>query len=125
MQQKILEKKSRILIKRITKNLPKISKINKINWNNLDLVFLSLPNGKAQEMIKRTFNKYKNIKFIDLSADFRIEDSITYKKIIKSNTKQKNLLKSHFILLASSIKKLKIIELLQIQDVIRLQFNYL
>ena len=71
--------------------------------DNLDLVFLSLPNGKAQEMIKRTFNKYKNIKFIDLSLTLELK-IVSHIKIIKSNTKQKNLLKSHFILLASLLK---------------------
>ena len=91
--------------KRITKNLPKISKINKINWNNLDLVFLSLPNGKAQEMIKRTFNKYKNIKFIDLSADFRIEDSITYKKNYKKQHKAKELIKKSLYSISEFNKK--------------------
>ena len=114
---KNIGKKITYFDKRITKNLPKISKINKINWNNLDLVFLSLPNGKAQEMIKRTFNKYKNIKFIDLSADFRIEDSITYKKNYKKQHKAKELIKKSLYSISefNKKKKLKIIELLQIQ----------
>ena len=38
--------------KRTKKKLPKISSINKIDWANLDLVFLSLPNGEAQKIIK-------------------------------------------------------------------------
>ena len=81
------------------------TEINKINWNNLDLVFLSLPNGKAQEMIKRTFNKYKNIKFIDLSADFRIEDSITYKKNYKKHHKAKELIKKSLYSISEFNKK--------------------
>ena len=32
--------------KRIKKKLPKISSVNKINWEILDLVFLSLPKEK-------------------------------------------------------------------------------
>ena len=39
--------------KRIKKKLPKISLIEKINWNILDLVFLSLPNGEAQKLVKK------------------------------------------------------------------------
>ncbi len=66
--------------KRIKKKLPKLTKINQINWENLDLVFLSLPNGEAQKIVKKTFYKYKHIKYIDLSADFRIFDKSTYKK---------------------------------------------
>ena len=27
------------------KNLPKISNLNKVNWHNVDLLYLSLPNG--------------------------------------------------------------------------------
>ena len=56
---------------------------------NLDLVFLSLPNGEAQKINKKNFNKYKNLKFIDLSADFRITNLKFIKKIIKLNIKQK------------------------------------
>ena len=36
--------------KRISnKNLPRISSTNNINWNVLDLVFLSLPNGELKK----------------------------------------------------------------------------
>ena len=69
--------------KRIKKKLPKISLIEKINWNILDLVFLSLPNGEAQKLVKKKFNKYNKLKFIDLSADFRIENKKIYSKQYK------------------------------------------
>ena len=36
--------------KRIKKQLPKISSIKNINWNNIDLVFLSAPNGEAHKI---------------------------------------------------------------------------
>jgi N-acetyl-gamma-glutamyl-phosphate reductase len=64
--------------KRLKKNLPKISSTNKINWKNLDLVYLSLPNGEAQKLINKTFYKFKNLKYIDLSADFRINNLKKY-----------------------------------------------
>ena len=41
--------------KRITKKLPKITSIKKINWKSLDVIFLSLPNGYAQKIIKKIF----------------------------------------------------------------------
>ena len=69
--------------KRIKKKLPKISKLEKVKWDNLDIVFLSLPNGEAQKIIKKTFYKYKNLKYIDLSADFRLTDIKTYFKNYK------------------------------------------
>ena len=79
--------------KRIKKRLPKITSIKKINWNILDLVFLSLPNGEAQKFINLNFNKYKHLKFIDLSADFRISNPKIYEQNYKIKFKVKNLIK--------------------------------
>ena len=79
--------------KRIKKKLPKISSVNHINWSNLDVVFLSLPNGEAQKLIKKHFNKNDNLKFIDLSADFRITDLKLYKKIYNINHQAGYLMK--------------------------------
>jgi len=79
--------------KRIRKKLPKVSSIDKINWRNLDLVYLSLPNGEAQKIIKKNYFKNKNIKFIDLSADFRIKNLKTYKKNYNIKHKASNLIK--------------------------------
>ena len=55
---------------RLRKKLPIISDVNKVQWNKIDLIFLSLPNGEGQKLIKKLFYKYKHLKFIDLSADF-------------------------------------------------------
>ena len=73
------------------KNLPKISNLNNVNWQNVDLLYLCLPNGAAQKLIKKLF-KYKHLKFIDLSADFRIEDPKKYKKWYSLNHNAKNLI---------------------------------
>ena len=99
--------------KRIKKKLPKIVSIDKINWKNLDLVYLSLPNGEAQKIIKKYYFKNKNIKFIDLSADFRITNPKIYKKNYKINHKASNLI-NHSIysipeLTKKDIKKFRII----------------
>ena len=67
-----LGKKIIFFDKRIKKRLPKISPVNSINWNILDVVFLSLPNGEAQKLINKIYKKNRKLKFIDLSADFRI-----------------------------------------------------
>ena len=90
---KNIGKKINYFDKRIKKNLPKISLVKKINWSNLDLVFLSLPNGEAQKLVNKVYHKNDNIKFIDLSADFRIENSSIYKKNYKINHKAKDLIK--------------------------------
>ena len=90
---KKLGKKINFFDKRIKKKLPKISSIKKIKWKKIDLVFLSLPNGEAQKIIKRTFYKYKSLKYIDLSADFRIKDTLVYKKNYRIKHKAQSLLK--------------------------------
>jgi N-acetyl-gamma-glutamyl-phosphate reductase len=99
--------------KRIKKKLPKISSINTINWKNIDLVFLSLPNGEAQKLIKKIFNKYKKLKFIDLSADFRITNSSVYKENYKAKHQAKDLIKHSIYSIPEfnkkNIKKFRII----------------
>ena len=78
--------------KRIKKKFPKISKIDSVNWKNVDLLFLSLPNGEAQKLINKLYNKYTNLKFIDLSADFRLENVSKYKSYYKKKHSAKNLI---------------------------------
>ena len=76
--QQSIGKSINVFDKRIKKNnLPKISEINKINWNKVNILFTALPNGEAQKIAKQIPN---NIKLIDLSADFRLNNSKLYKK---------------------------------------------
>ena len=89
---KSLGKKISFFDKRIKKKLPKISSLKNLNWENLDLIFLSLPNGEAQKIIKKNFYKYKNLKFIDLSADFRLKDKTSYEKTYKLKHKASDLI---------------------------------
>jgi N-acetyl-gamma-glutamyl-phosphate reductase len=77
---------------RIKKKLPKISNLKNVNWNKVDLLYLSLPNGEAQKLTKKLF-KYPRLNFIDLSADFRIENFKEYKKWYSLNHNAKNLIK--------------------------------
>ena len=75
---KSIGKSINVFDKRIKKkNLPKISEIKKINWNKVNILFTALPNGEAQKIAKRIPD---NIKLIDLSADFRLNNSKLYKK---------------------------------------------
>jgi len=89
--QKNLGKNIQYFDKRIKKKLPKISNLKQINWSNVDLLFLSLPNGEAQKIVKKLYN-FKHLKFIDLSADFRIESSHNYKNWYFINHNAKNLI---------------------------------
>jgi N-acetyl-gamma-glutamyl-phosphate reductase len=90
---KNLGKKINFFDKRIKKSLPKISSVKKINWKELDLIFLSLPNGEAQKLIEQKYKKYNHLKFIDLSADFRISNSKIYEKNYNLKHKAKKLIK--------------------------------
>ena len=92
------------------KNLPKISKFNKTKLNNINVLFTALPNGEAQKISKVLSNKTK---LIDLSADFRLENSNLYKKWYKKKHKAKHLIKKSIYsipeLIKENIKKYKII----------------
>jgi len=89
---------------RIKKKLPKISNLNNVSWKNVDLLYLSLPNGQAQKLIKKLF-KYSHLKFIDLSADFRIEDHKEYKKWYFLNHGAKNLINESIYSIPEFTKK--------------------
>ncbi len=78
--------------KRIIKKLPKITNLEKVDWTNIDLLFLSLPNGYAQKIVKSLYN-FKHLKFIDLSADFRIEDKDKYRQWYSIKHNSINLIK--------------------------------
>ena len=102
---KNIRKKISMFEKRIKKNLPLISRVEKVDWKNINLVFLSLPNGEAQKLIKKTFFKYPHLKFIDLSADFRIKDKNKYFKTYNIKHKAPNLIKDSLYGLCELNKK--------------------
>jgi|TARA_B100001093_G_scaffold505535_2_gene563049 N-acetyl-gamma-glutamyl-phosphate reductase len=110
--QKNLGKKIQYFDKRIKKKLPKLSALSRLNWNNIDLIFLSLPNGEAQRIIKNNI-KYNHVKFIDLSADFRIEDPKLYRIWYGLNHKAKSLINKSLYSVSefqkNKIKKFRII----------------
>ena len=86
------------------KNLPKITKTNKINWLNIDVLFTSLPNGEAQKIAKLL---PKHVKLIDLSGDFRLNNYKLYQKWYGTNHKCKELInKSHYSITEFSKKYL-------------------
>ena len=103
---KNLGKKIFIFDKRIKKRLPKISSINNINWKKLDLIFLSLPNGEAQKFIKKNYLKNTDIKYIDLSADFRIYNRKIYEKNYKIKHKARDLIKESLYSIPEFNKKI-------------------
>ena len=69
-------------------DLPKLIKINDIDFNKIDAVISCLPHGKAQNIISSI---PKNIKIVDLSADFRFQDVSIYEETYNSIHQAKGL----------------------------------
>ena len=101
--QKSIGKSIKKFDNKIKKKLPKISKLKKVKWNNVDLAFLSLPNREAQKIIMK-YKKKSHVKFIDLSADFRIENAKNYKQWYKLNHLKK-LIKFSLYAISEFVKK--------------------
>ena len=72
------------------KKLPTITKVKSIDWNKINILFTSLPNGEAQKIAKVV---PKHIKLIDLSADFRLKNHKSYKQWYGIEHSCKNLIK--------------------------------
>ncbi len=90
--QKNIGKELSFFDKRIRQRLPKITNSSKVNWSEIDIVFLSLPNGEAQKLITKLV-KFINLKYIDLSADFRLFNPNDYKIWYNTSHKAKHLIK--------------------------------
>src|SRR5262245_7946900 len=56
---------------------PRLIKIADADWSQVDLVFCALPHGTTQEVIAAL---PRNLKVVDLSADFRLADVELYAK---------------------------------------------
>ncbi len=102
--QKSVGKKINTIDTRIKKKLPMISDLKKVKWENVDLLFLSLPNGEAQKTINSLF-KYTHLKFIDLSADFRITNVNEYKYWYKIKHSSPKLIKESIYSISEFVKK--------------------
>ena len=91
--------------KTIKKKLPKISKLDKTKIKECDIIFTALPNGDAQK-ISKLLNKKNTL--IDLSADFRLNDSKSYFKWYKQKHKStKNINNSIYSLPELNLKNIK------------------
>ncbi len=57
--------------------LPQLVKIDEIDFSNVDLCFCALPHATTQEVIAKL---PRDLKIVDLSADFRLRDVAEYQK---------------------------------------------
>lgn len=60
-------------------DLPDLTTIEKADWSEVDAVFCGLPHGTTQEITRKVLSAHPHIKFIDMSADFRLRNEETYK----------------------------------------------
>jgi N-acetyl-gamma-glutamyl-phosphate reductase len=60
-------------------DLPRLTTIEEADWSGVDAVFCGLPHGTTQEIAKSVLERHPTVKFIDMSADFRLRDPETYK----------------------------------------------
>ncbi len=58
-------------------DLPRLVKIDEIDFSDVDLCFCALPHATTQEVIARL---PRDLKIVDLSADFRLRDAAAYEK---------------------------------------------
>ena len=58
-------------------NLPPMVSFEQIDWSGIDLAFCALPHKTSQEVIS---GLPRDLRVIDLSADFRLEDPAEYQK---------------------------------------------
>lgn len=58
-------------------DLPMVTKTDEIDWSQIDLAFCGLPHATAQEVIA---GLPRDLKVVDLSADFRLRDPKVYQK---------------------------------------------
>ena len=110
--QKKLGKPISFFDNRIKRKLPLISHLSKVNWEKIDILFTSLPTGEAQILVKKLI-KFKKLKIIDLSADFRLLKKGVFEKYYFKKHKANDLLKHSIYSLSEfvkhKIKKYKII----------------
>ena len=58
--------------------LPKLTAVENADWKALDLAFCALPHGTTQKVIKDLMTRAPKPKVVDLSADFRLADTVAY-----------------------------------------------
>ena len=101
--QKNIGKQIKFFDKRIKKKLPKISNIKYVKWENIDLLFTSLPTGSSQTLLNNVA-KYSKLKIIDLSADFRLKDKKKFKEFYSLKHKAPHLIKKSIYSLTEFVK---------------------
>ncbi len=59
--------------------LPPLLTVEDTDWSSLDAVICGLPHATTQPIAREVLGTYPSMKFIDMSADFRLRDPALYK----------------------------------------------
>ena len=59
-------------------DLPGVTRVDEVDWSDIDVVFACLPHGASQDIISRVAPEVETV--IDLSADFRLKDPTVYEE---------------------------------------------
>ncbi len=59
-------------------HLPDLTRIDEADWSAVDVVMCGLPHGTTQEIAKGVLDAHKHVRFVDMSADFRLRDPDVY-----------------------------------------------
>ena len=59
-------------------DLPDLVTTEEADWGSVDAVFCGLPHGTTQTITRTVLSEHSELRFIDLSADFRLRDGATY-----------------------------------------------
>ncbi len=62
-----------------TSGLPTMRRWQDVSWEGIDVAFCALPHGTTQEVVSELWH-YKDLRIIDLSADFRLRDLGEYRR---------------------------------------------
>ena len=58
--------------------LPDLTTVEDTDWTSVDAIVCGLPHGTTQALAKTVLEHHPHLKFIDMSADFRLRDPETY-----------------------------------------------
>ncbi len=72
-------------------DMPRLTKWDEVNWDEIDVAFACLPHGASQETIAKILPKVKTV--IDLSADFRLRDPELYESTYGRSHDARDILK--------------------------------
>ncbi|MCB1493757.1 MAG: N-acetyl-gamma-glutamyl-phosphate reductase [Rhodobiaceae bacterium] len=61
-------------------DLPDLTTIEETDWSAVDVVFCGLPHGTTQDITKSVLDNHPHVRFVDMSADFRLRDPKVYEE---------------------------------------------